>query len=933
MKSNDNYCGYCGHQPISIELTPDEIILISQIVTQKRVTFINSSAKKTSIRLVCVGPTPDFICFEPTGDFIVKGDSQAKIGILLNERRLPSDFMEQDYRFLCIINNDDRKSVDLSVKVKTGPRPVLLTEEIDFQSIKEGTIGRKMLKLENQGAIPLKLKEIRAEGCDHLQVEEDVKFPVKIMGNQTARIPVLWDPDRHNPATDLNKIGYRLIFENYKDDLFVPAKARVVQMELHADKQEILIDPCLSKQNYTEKIRLTNTGNMDVEISAIEADEDCRDWLQIVQGQKTFTLLSSDSAAHPGPTVFVEYGFKVIIRPRELNKGWNRGKISVYTAQQEYVLEIPVRANVILPKDCEDYIGIDFGTTNSVIAIYDSRKDDTHVVQIHKSPDKKTPLIPSVLVFEGGHDNYKIGWDAQNEAIVSPELAVRSIKRVMGYGNDREFYDKVFSPDDLAGCIIKKLVELAETEYYDMTQTYYNIRHAIVTVPANFFDLQIRGILKACGLAGLDTEEELVRETSRSLRQRIGKNVQVGIILDEPSAAALFYLDILLYEKALLGEKFDAQGSANFLVFDYGGGTLDVSVVEVLKLPKGGTGLRVLANKGDNLLGGDSIDLTLMRQLLEECRAEIPEFDGATIISCNFNELQNRRRKENWSEDVWKKVLLWRYYWKKAAEDAKVHLSTDAEAFFDTGGELLLPIFRIKDGEIRELRGERYSTTISRYMFEGWIEGILSGCERLVRDALDFAGTDADAVDYIIHTGRSSLIPSVRGRVRSIFPHLPESGDILDEEHLKVCVARGAAMYGAQKRAISASGVHLIAEGRKLPHSYGIAKQKGTRRIFDEIIPLGSTYPTEETRHYGEEQIIGRILHLTFFQNSGKNQYIRENPDIKRIGEITTSLPQNNPTCDVRFVIDANRKLDVFANEAPVEIKPERLEEEERWIG
>ncbi len=300
LKNNDNYCGYCGHQPIYIELTPDEIILISQIVTQKRVTFINSSAKNTSIRLECVGPAPepDFVRFEPAGDFIVKGDSQAEIGILLNE--LPPDFMEQDYRFQCIINNDKRKSVDLSVKVKTGPRPVLLTERIDFENVKEGTIGRKMLKLENQGAIPLKLREIRTEGCDHLQVEEDVRFPVKIMGNQTARISVLWDPDRHNPATDLSKIGYRLIFENYKDDLFVPANARVVQMQLSADKKEILIDPCLSKQNYTEKIKLTNAGNMDVEISAIEADEDCRDWIQIIQGHKTFTLLSSDSAVPPG---------------------------------------------------------------------------------------------------------------------------------------------------------------------------------------------------------------------------------------------------------------------------------------------------------------------------------------------------------------------------------------------------------------------------------------------------------------------------------------------------------------------------------------------------------------------------------------------------------------------------------------------------------
>ncbi len=325
-----------------------------------------------------------------------------------------------------------------------------------------------------------------------------------------------------------------------------------------------------------------------------------------------------------------------------------------------------------------------------------------------------------------------------------------------------------------------------------------------------------------------------------------------------------------------------------------------------------------------------------MRQLLTECKEHIPDFKDNTVISCNFKELVHRKEKENWDHAVWKYVLSARNAWKEAAENIKVHLSTEAEASFDTD-TLLLPIFCIEDGDIREIKGERYSTTISGYMFEGWTGGILSDCEKLVRDALDFAETDADAVGYIIHTGRSSLIPLVRDRVRSIFPHLPDKNDILDEKHLKVCVARGAAIYGSQKGTPVDSvtdGVHLIAEGRKLPHSYGIAKQKGTRQIFDEIIPLGSTYPTEDTRHYGEEQITSRILHLTFFQNSGKKQNIRGNTDIKRIGEITTPpLPQDNPTCDVRFVIDANRKLDVFANEAPVEIKPERMEDEERWIG
>ncbi|QTA86553.1 Hsp70 family protein [Desulfonema magnum] len=935
LKDSDNYCGYCGHQLIYIELKPDEVTLISQIITQKKTTFINSGGKDTHIRILCKGPSPEFVHFEPANDFTVKANSQTEVNISLNYGVLPSDFTEQDYSFLCIVNNDERKALNLSVKVKTGPKPVLLSEKINFGEITEDAVVQRKLELQNQGAVPLTLKAVKPEGGAHLQVAKHINFPIKIKINDTITIPVIWDSNLYNSAAVSDKTGFHLIFENYKEDIWIPVKGQGVRMELTADRKEIDIDPCLSKQNYTEDIVVTNTGDLDVEISGIETDAD---WIQIIQEHKTFTLLSSDSAAKyiSGPTILGAYKFKALVRPHKLpnkSEGWQEGKIFVYTAGQESVLEIPIRINVVQPTDCQDYIGIDFGTTNSVIAIYDNNDDNTYVVEVtkDKATGKTDRLIPSVLLFEGGHDNYKVGWEAQNEAVISPELAVRSIKRVMGYGNDREFYGKNFSPDELAGCIIKKLIELAETEYYNMTGIYYNITHAIVTVPANFFDLQIRGILKACQIANLDTEEELVREISRDLQQRVGKNVQAGIILDEPSAAALFYLDVFYDEHPELDDKLNSQKEVNFLVFDYGGGTLDVSVVQVEGLSNGSIGIKVLANKGNNMLGGDSIDLALMRQLLEGCKAEISDFDE-TIISDNFKKLVDRREKEKWSDDVWKFVLSSRYYWKKAAEDIKMSLSTDTETSFDTD-RLMLPIFSIENGKVHEIRGKKYSLTVTRYLFEGWIEDILAGCEKLVMDALEFAGTASDSVDYLIHTGRSSLTPAVRSRIRSNFSHLPDENDILEAEHLKVCVARGAAMYGAQKRAIGGSGVHLIAEGRKLPHSYGIAKQVGTRRIFDEIIPLGSTYPAEDIRHYDENQIVGRILHLTFFQNAGKNNKIRGNPDIKRIGEITTNLPDENRTCDVRFVIDANRKLDVFANDEPVDIKPERLEEEDRWIA
>jgi molecular chaperone DnaK (HSP70) len=991
LKINDNYCGYCGHLSAGIELVPDRITLISQIVPANRIQLVNSGAEDISVRLLCAN-SPEFIRFSPENDIAVKAGSQTEIAVSLAEDKIPPGFMEQEFRFSCIIGEDTRKTKPLFVRAKTGPVPFLLSKTIDFQEIPEGTVAERKLEIGNKGATPLTLKGIQPEGGTHLRIGKPVKFPIKIMPNKGIRIPVIWDsvpkPELGNetggelgnetimpnkgiripviwnsvPKPELGnetggelgnetrgepelgseaggkpelgneeKFSVRLLFQNHKD-IIVPVTAKPVQIRLQVDKDAIHIDPALSKQNYTEKIILTNPGNVDLEISRIESGEN---WIEIIQPNHTFTLVSAESPerdAPANPTKTDQYEFKVLIRPRNLPEGKNEGKVCIYTAQQEQVLEISVTINLVLPKDCEDYIGIDFGTTNSVIALYNSSSDEAELVEIETGvADQKENLIPSVLVFDGTHENYKIGWDAENEAVAYPENTVRSIKRIMGYGNDREFYGKKFSPDDLAGCIIKKLVELAETEYFKMTGTYYNIRHAIVTVPANFFDLQIRGILKACEYAGLDIEEELARETATRLKQRTGKTVQEGIILDEPSAAAIFYLGVLLKEDSELDQRLNQREDVNFLVFDYGGGTLDVSVVQVAETPDAGTGIKVLANKGNNRIGGDSIDLTVMKQLLAGCKAEFPEFDDS-VVACNFNELMDRRNKEGWDDEIWKTVLSARDRWKKAAERVKIGLSSAQETDFASDNPLMpIPLFYIQDRAVHRLKG-RYRATVTRYAFEGWTAKILAECEQLVRDALEFAGIGENSVNYIIHTGRSSLIPSVRERVRSIFPGLPDSRDILREEHLKVCVARGAAMYGAQRRNLGA-GIHLIAEGRKLPHAYGIGKTLRVLKIFDEIIPLGSPYPTEQTKHYGDDMIRGRMLHLTFYQNSGKSREISNNPDIRRIGDITIEIPGESLSCDVKFMIDANRKLDVYANDETVEIIPQPLEDEERWIG
>jgi molecular chaperone DnaK (HSP70) len=177
-------------------------------------------------------------------------------------------------------------------------------------------------------------------------------------------------------------------------------------------------------------------------------------------------------------------------------------------------------------------------------------------------------------------------------------------------------------------------------------------------------------------------------------------------------------------------------------------------------------------------------------------------------------------------------------------------------------------------------------------------------------------------------------MPKIQEIVKQLFPSLQPNHIILDRENIKVCVAKGAALYGLMRTGIlMGHQVRLVSEGRRLPHSYGVQVMKGFTPIFEPIIEIGAEYPTEKLKHYDEDPS-QRFLTLRFLQNPGKNNKIKGNKEIRNIGNITIdTLADGEPGCDVQFIIDANRKMEVTADGRPVKIEPARLEEEERWIG
>jgi molecular chaperone DnaK (HSP70) len=534
---------------------------------------------------------------------------------------------------------------------------------------------------------------------------------------------------------------------------------------------------------------------------------------------------------------------------------------------------------------------------------------------------------------------YKIGQAARNEADTAPDRTVRSIKRVMGYESDRTFFDRSYSAAELASRIIQRLVELAEKKLQlgSSNAGQWNIRRAIITVPANFYDLQIRDVLEACREAGLDTEEDRIHKTERMHREE-GTVVNAGIILDEPSAAVLYYIDFLrrTRDAAAITKAIARERGLTLLVFDYGGGTLDVSVANVTKLQTGGTGLRVLANMGDNTIGGDHIDVMLMKELLRRCVDELPspKFDFDTpLVSANFLDLERRRDREEWTLDVWQQLLRARAQWKDLAERVKIEIAHGKPSPIAVAPDLIL---RVTGGILQQSPVPVTIPPLPDTVFENLLQPVLAKSTELVEASLALAGIAAKDVDYILHTGRQSLLPHIRRCVRATFPNLGNDRDLLEEEHLKVCVAKGAALYGSMRDRLVAREARILflSEGRKLPHSYGV--ETFTNPIepeFDEVIQRGESYPVERTKPYPPDMVPpSGYLNLKFYQNTGVSRRIVGNPHVSLIGQISIDTA-GHAGCDVTFSIGANRTLEVFANGERVTIEPARLHEEESWMG
>ena len=457
-------------------------------------------------------------------------------------------------------------------------------------------------------------------------------------------------------------------------------------------------------------------------------------------------------------------------------------------------------------------IGIDLGTTFSAMAVLEGGKP-TIITNA-----EGTRTTPSVIHIKDGE--VIVGQIARNQAIVDPLHTIRSVKRKMGSNEKIEVDGKGYTPEELSAMILQKMKRDAEAYLGQPVQ------NAVITVPAYFNDSQRQATKNAGEIAGLNV-----------LR-----------IVNEPTAAALSY-------------GLDKQDQTHtILVFDFGGGTFDVSVLEL------GDGVfEVKSTNGDNMLGGDDIDELIMNHLMDN-------FKKSTGIDLSSDPTAIQRLKE-------------------AAEKAKIELSTKAKV------EISIPFVTADQNGPKHIKED-----LTKAQFEELISDVLKRLEVPTKNALKDADISVDKLDKVIFVGGSTRIPSVQELVKNITAKDGDKSVNPDE-----AVALGAAIQAG----VLAGDVKDVLLLDVTPLSLGIETLGG---VLTQLIERNSTIPTRKSQIFSTAADNQTAVTIRVAQ--GERPMFNDN---KVLGQFDLlgipPAPRGIPQVEVTFDIDANGILQVSAKD------------------
>ena len=459
-------------------------------------------------------------------------------------------------------------------------------------------------------------------------------------------------------------------------------------------------------------------------------------------------------------------------------------------------------------------IGIDLGTTNSCVAVMEGGEPTV----IANAEGFRT--TPSVVAFKKDGQRL-VGDNAKRQAVTNAEGTVSSIKRHMGTDYKVTIDGKSYTPQAISAMILQKLKADAEAYLGE------KVTEAVITVPAYFNDAQRQATKDAGKIAGLDVKR----------------------IINEPTAAALAY-------------GLDNENEQKIMVYDLGGGTFDVSVIEI-----GDGVIEVLATSGDNRLGGDDFDKKIMDYM-------VADFKGKTGIDLSNDKMAMERVKAE-------------------AEDAKKKLSSATQV------EISIPFITANEQGPQHL-----NMTLTKAKFDELTRDLVERTAVPVQNALKDAGITAAELSKVLLVGGSTRIPAVQDKVKQLTGHEPSKKMNPDE-----CVALGASIQGGKLAGDAGAGEILLLD--VTPLSLSIETMGG---IATRLIERNTTIPTKKSQIFSTAADNQTAVDINVVQ--GERQFAKDN---KSLGQFRLDgIPparRGVPQIEVTFDIDANGIVNVSAKD------------------